>query len=153
MFRTFIISSLALLLMTNPAAAKTIFPVVGGSGDAGFQDHCPANEYMTGLAGRAGNVLDEIQIICAPILPNGTQGAKYYGPARGGPGGAVEEFSCASDSFATGDRLRYNDQYNTLTEVDLSCTSMQSNRQTYDRLRRWEFRNALAARAGPVPQR
>ena len=54
MFRTFIISSLALLLMTNPAAAKTIFPVVGGSGDAGFQDHCPANEYMTGLAGRAG---------------------------------------------------------------------------------------------------
>jgi hypothetical protein len=115
------------LLMSNPATAKTVFPIGGGSGDAGFQDHCPANQYLTGIAGRTGTVVDQIQIICSPLRADGTHGASYYGPLRGGGGGAAQEFSCSADSFVTGAVIYWNDKNNMVTTVNLNCSASRAH--------------------------
>jgi hypothetical protein len=124
------VAAVALLTVSNPAPARTIFPIKGGSGDAGFQDRCPANQYLIGLAGRAGLFVDRVQIICSPILPDGTHGTAYYGPPHGGTGGAAQEFSCNANAFVSGVQFYYYQAHPKVFDVQLSCRTMQGQGTT-----------------------
>jgi hypothetical protein len=124
------VATAALLTVSNPVAARTVFPIKGGSGDAGFQDRCPANQYLIGLAGRAGNFVDQVQIVCSPILPDGTHGAPYYGPPHGGTGGAAQEFSCNGNAFVSGVEFYYYKAHPKVFDVQLSCRTMQGQGTT-----------------------
>lgn len=126
MFRTFLIASalLGVLTMTSPADARTIFQVKGGAGDASFSDRCPANQFMIGVAGNVGLWIDSIQIICAPILPNGTHGTSYYGPLHGGKGGGQQEFSCNSDAFVSEIAVDYWADHPKIYSVSMVCRTM-----------------------------
>ena len=118
--------ALTIFVSTSRICADTMFPAVGDRGDASFNDRCPANQYLIGLAGRAGTYIDQIQIICAPMSANGTHGPKYLGPFRGGSGGTPLEFSCPGDSVVSGVHLSFTKGYNHVSAVDLNCVSMGS---------------------------
>ena len=125
------VAALALLSATSPVAARTIYPAYGGPGDAAFDDHCPAHQFLIGLAGHAGLWIDRIQIICSPILPDGTHGTKYYGPLHGGGGGTVVETSCPPDSVVYGAQMSLSElTHQRVSQIELSCGSMQADRQS-----------------------
>jgi hypothetical protein len=122
--------ALTILVSTSRVSADTMFPAVGDRGDASFNDRCPAHQYLIGLAGRAGTYIDEVQIICAPMLANGTHGPKYVGPLRGGSGGNPLEFSCAGDSVVSGVTLAMTKNVGHVAWIVLTCVSMQSGTQS-----------------------
>ena len=114
MIRRFMAVAAFLSLMgLSPPASATTFPAVGGSGDAAAVDTCPAGMYLIGLKGRKGVWVDQVQIVCAPVAPavygtgfnqnlvSGGTGAKWFGPTRGGAGGAPAESDCKTGSVVT----------------------------------------------------
>jgi hypothetical protein len=117
--------AVTILVSMSRVSADTMFPAVGDRGDASFNDRCPAQQYLIGLAGRAGTYIDQIQIICAPFA-NGTHGTKYFGPLHGGSGGTPLEFSCASDSVVSGVELAMTKNDGHVAWAVLTCVSMQS---------------------------
>ena len=121
--------ALTILVSTSGVSADTMFPAVGGRGDASFNDRCPAHQYLIGLAGRAGTYIDQAQIICAPMLANGTHGTKYLGPSRGGSGGTPLEFSCAGDSVVSGVTLAMTKNDGHVAWIVLTCVSLRSGSQ------------------------
>jgi hypothetical protein len=120
---------LTLLLATSPISADTIYPAIGDRGNASFDDHCPANQYMIGLTGRAGVYLDRIAIICSPVLPSGLHGPSYVGPSHGGAGGTELESSCPNDSFVYQVDLLMTANRGHVASVGLHCGSMKADRQ------------------------
>lgn len=121
--------ALTILVSTSHVSADTMFPAVGDRGDASFDDRCPAHQYLIGLAGRAGTYIDRVQIICAPMLANGTHGMKYLGPSHGGSGGTPLEFSCAGDSVVSGVTLAMTKNDGHVAWTVLTCASMRSDSQ------------------------
>jgi hypothetical protein len=121
--------ALTILVSTSRVSADTMFPAVGGRGDASFNDRCPAHQNLIGLAGRAGTYIDQVQIICAPMLANGTHGTKYLGPSHGGSGGTPLEFSCAGDSVVSGATLAMTKNDGHVAWIVLNCVSMRSGSQ------------------------
>lgn len=100
---------LPLLLLVLVAAAPastsaTTFPPFGASGDASFSDTCPAGEYLVGLRVRSGAWLDQMAISCRSLT--GDLGGPYYGPARGGNGGAPSEGHCPGGYIIHSMRIR-----------------------------------------------
>jgi len=110
----FIAAAILLLLMgSGQPASATNFPAIGGSGDATAVDRCPPGMYLVGLKGRKGVWIDQVQIVCAPVTPavygagfdpnpvSGGTGRKWYGPIRGGNGGAPVENGCWTGEVVT----------------------------------------------------
>jgi hypothetical protein len=96
-----LIALIIALASSLPAAAVTINPAVGSSGDVQWDDHCPTHNYLIGLKGHVHEEeINQMQIVCAPIQ-NGMHGTKYYGPSHGG-GGTIMEQSCPRDAIAVG---------------------------------------------------
>ncbi len=121
--------ALTILVSASRVSADTMFPAVGDRGDASFNDRCPDHQYLIGLAGRAGTYIDQVQIICAPMLANGTHGTKYLGPPHGGSGGTPLEFACAEDSVVSGVTLAMTKNDGHVAWTVLTCVSMQSGSQ------------------------
>ena len=71
-------------------------PVVGGAGARSNVDRCPSGEFLVGFNYRAGAWMDQISVICAPLLPSKQIGNTHSLPARGGRGGeARTPLTCA----------------------------------------------------------
>ncbi|MBA3461456.1 MAG: hypothetical protein H0T46_15945, partial [Deltaproteobacteria bacterium] len=72
----------------------------------GFQfpvTSCPDGAVVTGIQGRDGTLVDGLQVLCRPLLPDGTLGGEVLGAYAGGPGGSPQgPFRCAEDAVATG---------------------------------------------------
>ena len=84
-----IIAILALVFLGPGSVTAKEFAPEGGSGGTPFRDLCPAGQYLVGTNARTGAVVDQISITCAPVKPDGTVGALFHGPTRGGPGGGT----------------------------------------------------------------
>ncbi len=80
---------LVLVLQPQSAQARWIWPTIGAQGDASAAAECPApDQVLVGFGGRTGLWIDQIQLICAPMLADGTHGAPIAGRDRfGGTGG------------------------------------------------------------------
>ena len=85
----------------SPAWA-TMFPAIGDRGDAQTTDQCPAGQFWVGLRGRTGEWVDQVQLICEPLLSGSGLGAKSYGHAYGGQGGSPTEIYCDPSSVVNG---------------------------------------------------
>jgi hypothetical protein len=84
-----------------PADARTPFKAKGGSGTAA-QIECGDGEYLVGFAGRLGSWIDQVQPLCAKVLPSGRRGPiNYEFEAAGGNGGSPAELTCPADSFVS----------------------------------------------------
>ncbi len=88
-------------------------PPYGGSGGTAFSYQCPAGKAATGIRGRAGNYLDQIQFVC-----DGSEGSAF-----GGSGGNSFSYDCPSGSFIVGIRGKagnYVDQFGVICEGSVS---------------------------------
>jgi hypothetical protein len=75
--------------------------VAGGLGGDDFEEYCPEDEAIVGLAGSAGTQIDSIRLLCAPIpgfVTDGT-GVHPWGRRYGGSGGNAFEDVCPEGMF------------------------------------------------------
>ncbi|MEZ4312341.1 MAG: hypothetical protein R3F14_30290 [Polyangiaceae bacterium] len=77
---------------------EDIVPAAGGEGGRSFLTTCPPGMAIAGLAGRAGDRLDRIQLIC-DTLPGATL---YYANPVGGVGGSPFLDVAPNRHFLTG---------------------------------------------------
>ena len=86
---------LTFVLLPQSAEARRVWPAVGARGDADAVAECPApDQVLVGFGGRVGLWIDQIQLICAPMLADGTHGAPVgsrdrFGGTGGGPSPSV----------------------------------------------------------------
>jgi hypothetical protein len=80
--------------------ADTTYPAVGGPGDSQVVDQCPPGMWLVGLKGRGGLWIDQIGLICQQLSPDRSAvvGRRWHGPARGGNGGAPQEYMCPANA-------------------------------------------------------
>jgi hypothetical protein len=129
------IMGLVAALVAGPALAETNFPVIGGSGNGSFEDRCPAQQYLIAIQGRAGAWTDQVQIVCEPFwgIPSATKPGeidfyfpgrddRYFGPGRGGAGGApVTNAHCDDEGTVTGLMTYMTDANRQVKFFDLTC--------------------------------
>lgn len=118
-----------------PPAIATDFPAIGGPGDHQAVDECPDGMYLVGLKGRTGLWINQVQIVCAPIAPliygtgwlpaSGESGAKWFGPERGGTGGAPKESDCPADAYVIAARITLTPDKKVLLAF-LACASIDA---------------------------
>jgi hypothetical protein len=106
----------------DTVAAKEFAPI-GGGGDFSFRDLCPAGQYLVGLRVRSGLWVDQMSITCAPVKSEGSTGAQYHGPARGGNGGGPSEKDCGANAIVDGVGLQMTDRNRQVREFVLYCRS------------------------------
>lgn len=99
----FALAAVAMLTLSPHAAeARRVWPTFGANGDAGIRVECPAGQALVGFNGRVGLWLDQIQLMCAPLLADRTFGPAYaYGDPIGGDGGAPQSAVCERTSHMT----------------------------------------------------
>jgi len=83
----------------------TTYPLYGGSGGSPFRLQCPANTAVSGIKGRAGNLVDQLRIYCGPMGANGSLqsvGSLLPGQAGGGGGNAFGPHYCIENKPGIG---------------------------------------------------
>jgi hypothetical protein len=113
-------------LAPDAEAAKEFAPI-GGRGDAGFRDMCPAGQYLVGLRVRSGSWIDQMSITCAPVKSDGSTGSTHQGPARGGNGGGPSAKACAGKHIVDGIGLNMTAGNRQVREFVLYCDSTTGN--------------------------
>jgi hypothetical protein len=134
-FLALLIVLAAALAGAGPALAETNFPVIGGPGNGSFEDRCPAQQYLVELKGRAGDWIDQVQLVCAQIWlepRNGNNAAQYHedrseswylGPVRGGQGGGPTGGACEGNPI-TGLQIAMTTGNRQVKYVVISCVSL-----------------------------
>jgi hypothetical protein len=95
-------------------APETPFPFRGSNNGTDASAMCPANQMVIGFVGRAGALVDQVSLRCAPVVVNESSGAYAVklgaittGMPVGGTGGvAFADTDCATGSVATGAYIR-----------------------------------------------
>lgn len=84
------------------------------SGGVAFQRNCPAGEVLVGLAGRTGDVIDQIQMVCATLSNDQTaararpNAGELRGEAAGGTGGRPNQADCPRSEVIIGLQIGLN---------------------------------------------
>jgi hypothetical protein len=140
-----LVLSAATAISAGTSRAETNFPVIGGSGNGSFEDHCPAQQYLVEIRGRTGAWVDQVQLVCEKvwIIPrNGPLGGGYYtddaanwylGPTRGGDGGGPARGGCGGNPI-TGLQVAMTTGNRQVKFVDISCLGLNNSRLTSARL-------------------
>jgi len=90
------------------------FPLRGGDGNGGgIAQRCRAGEVVVGYGGRAGRLVDQLYLSCAPVVQNGdrvlTGPAQALAPAGGQGGEPFAPVNCPIDTLAVGGIIRAGD--------------------------------------------
>jgi hypothetical protein len=72
-----------------PAGATRQTAAAGGTGGNAFTLRCPAGQAVAGIQGRAGQMVDRIQVSCRRVTGGTTTGAVTWIAAAGGNGGSA----------------------------------------------------------------
>jgi hypothetical protein len=84
---------------------KLVTRTFGGSGGSPFYLQCPANTAVSGIQGKAGNLVDQLRIFCGPMGANGSLqsvGSLLPGQAGGGGGNAFGPHYCIENKPGIG---------------------------------------------------
>ena len=108
--------------LISGSAAAVEFPPYGGSGDD-FRDTCQPGQFLVGLNGRSGSVIDQISITCAPVDAGGLTGTQINGPTRGGNGGSAYTKACAPAEIITGVGIWMTDLNTHIQLLIFNCKS------------------------------
>jgi hypothetical protein len=106
-------AAMAALVSSGPASGQPHeFPIQGGEGGSFFRVFCPPGNFMVGLRGRAGAVIDNLQLRCAgfgtlasiPPRKNWTRDPNTFeiGNAGSSPGGSSLLHECPVPNFVRG---------------------------------------------------
>jgi hypothetical protein len=99
---------LALCLPFSGAQAESQTEVVGGNGGTAFSHTCPAGQFLVGIYGWTGQIVDGIGLTCASwnalhtATSGPTTGSPQRGPYFGGRGGNYGNFQCPAGSAISG---------------------------------------------------
>lgn len=117
-------------LLSMPAAANTKFPARGGVGDHGFEDVCPAGEYMVGIAARVGGWMDRIRVACAVMDRQGSWGPRHFPQnSRGGSGGSPIEGYCGNGEVITAMKAFFVAKPKAVSDIHFTCLSIASGKK------------------------
>ncbi len=122
----FLLALFSMVPLAAAVAAKEFSPV-GGSGDAAAPDRCPPGQYLVGLRVRSGLWVDQMSITCARVNSDGSIGAKFHGPVRGGNGGGPSEDTCADGHIVNGMGLQMTAKNRQVREFVFYCSSTTGN--------------------------
>jgi hypothetical protein len=121
----------ALGLAAGPASARTELTAIGAQGDATAKSECPAGSRLVGFSGRRGVWIDRIQIVCAPVQPDGHLGQPVAtGPEFGGAGGGRVDGFCPRDSALDGVYLDLTTNNRQVASIDAKCVSVSTGEAT-----------------------
>jgi hypothetical protein len=84
---------------------KYVTRTFGGSGGSPFHLQCPANTAVSGIQGKAGNLVDQLRIFCGPMGANGSLqsvGSLLPRQAGGGGGNAFGPHYCIENKPGIG---------------------------------------------------
>ena len=86
--------------------------------------------WLVGLKGRGGLWIDQVQIACSRLSADGmtAQGALWYGPARGGNGGAPQEYRCPVSAAAYMVTTTMTPGNRQVKFVEVRCWHLKENR-------------------------
>jgi hypothetical protein len=123
--RSMYLAAIMLLAVQSQAAnARRVWPVVGAHGDVGVMQECPSGQVLVGFDGQAGDWIDQIRILCAPLLADGTHGnAAPFGDRFGGFGGAPAKASCESSQRVHSANIVLTEDGKKVEAIDLTCTN------------------------------
>lgn len=90
---------------------------------------CPAGEVLKGLQGRKGSAIDQLQILCAPLLADGTTGATHpVGDAYGGfGGGSFPANACSPNARIASAHVVLNPDNTMVAGTHLVCVDRAGN--------------------------
>jgi hypothetical protein len=101
--QAFLATLLGGLFVTGTAGAQQLttggdrYGVFWGQSAGSFAvAHCAPGSVATGIDVNAGDAVDNVRLICAPVLSNGVLGSPYYAGGAGGDGGGAYQLRCAS---------------------------------------------------------
>lgn len=107
-----------------PTGATRQTAASGGSGGNAFTLRCPAGQAVSGIQGRAGHLVDRIQLSCRRVQGGTTTGAVTWLAAVGGSGGSpFGVHPCAGDRPA---KSLVGRAGSTIDQVRLGCASPQA---------------------------
>lgn len=95
--------------------SETPFPLRGENANTAASSTCPANQFVVGFAGRAGALMDQISLRCAPVTITAGDGGGYAASLGaitpqapvGGTGGTVfPDTDCPDGSVAVGAHIQ-----------------------------------------------
>jgi hypothetical protein len=123
-----LVLGLALVFTAGRVLADTEFPIIGGSGNDGFEDRCPGGEFLLGFNAQMGASMNMVQIVCTAVQhttnpgQNVAVGQIYDGPLRGGrPGGGPVNPVCPNGEVLTGMLPDLTASGGTIKDVRLWC--------------------------------
>jgi hypothetical protein len=115
-------SAALLIAVSVPANARTAYRAEGAQGDKARVVECGDEEYLVGFAGRTGSWMDQLQPICAKVLPDGSRDSLVFKKASGGKGGSPVEFSCPADSWVASTKMTmFKGQGRYVADIDFTC--------------------------------
>ena len=77
-------------------------PARGGNGGQSGSLNCAPDYVAVGIYGRAGRIIDNLGLTCAPLNTDGSLGASYDTGSRGGTGGNPFRISCPAGQAIVG---------------------------------------------------
>jgi len=117
----FVAASLSLL----PGEANaTEFKLEGYNGDKTRASQCDAGSYVVGFSGRKGSWIDQIGVLCAPALTDGTTGKTKSMVRLGGSGGKGAKSSCDEGEVVTGIQMVFVTGPGTIQGIRFTCSSL-----------------------------
>ncbi|AKJ07881.1 hypothetical protein ATI61_107325 [Archangium gephyra] len=99
--QAFLATLLGGLFTTGAAVAQ---PTTGGDRSGNFWGesvgsfaitHCAPGSVAIGITGGAGELVDSMRLICAPVISPGVLGGEYFAGGGGGDGGTPYQLRCA----------------------------------------------------------
>jgi cysteine-rich repeat protein len=108
--------SISASLEVTVGAGATL-PLRGNIVGSPLTSRCPANQMVVGFAGRAGGLMDQIALRCAPLLVTETESGysvtrgvvTALTPAGGTGGAAFPDTDCGTGQIASGANIRAGD--------------------------------------------
>lgn len=119
------VAILTMFATTASLSAKDFAPF-GAGGDRQDTDRCPDKQFLTGLTVKSGLWVDQIALVCSPLDSNGSTGAVWLGPARGGNGGgAPVRTTCAPNEVILGVGLQMTPENRQVRSFRFNCGIMK----------------------------
>jgi hypothetical protein len=113
------------LSAASSAAGRELLPTVGGPGGIPFVEECGQGEFLTGLRGRAGAVVDAVGILCSrwDLKTQTMLGPSPEGDVHGGTGDQAASLQCRKNSVVETLALQVADnQYGSVGFIRTYCS-------------------------------
>ena len=120
-----LLATLAAFGLASQAQARRVWPPYGDRGDVRTSQECPDNQVLEGFTGRTGAWIDQIQLVCAPLMPNGLTGSPMpAGDRFGGVGGGSQTQTCPLGSRMYNATIVLGRDSKMVVAVDFNCVDL-----------------------------